>query len=146
MSSFTTQYNHKRRVLERVSEVFWWVRHGYKSHREMLNLFETLVYSQNSWKRLTQYNQSYVKGVIDTHLEYINRNELEWRVYHPDLGHVEKEDYSKLDDIWSEVVGKLGASFWKGTQKVWSGDPDVFEMYDQDPKYGYRIDDPKDTT
>ncbi len=112
----------------------------------MLNFFEERIYSLNSWKRLTQHRQSYVKGVIDTHIEYINRDELDWRVYHPEHGHVAKQNYDVLEGKWSEVVGYLGASFWKGTKKIWSGDPDAFTMYDQNPEYGYRIDDPKDTT
>ncbi len=143
---FTTQENHKRRVLEQIREVFWWVKHERRSHKEMLNFFEERIYSLNSWKRLAQHRRSYAMGVIDTHIEYINRNELDWRVYHPEHGHVEKQNHDVLEVKWSEVVGYMGASFWKGTNKVWSGDPDVFVMYEQNPEYGYRIDDPKDTT
>jgi hypothetical protein len=84
-------------------------------------------------------------GVIDTHIEFIDRNEIDWRVYHPDHGHVKREDYAVLEGKWSEVVGNLGASFWAGTQKIWSAEPDVFTMYDQNPEFGYPLDDTKES-
>ena len=92
-----------------------------------------------SYAKLTRYNQHFIKGQIEFWLRQLEQNDLDWRVYHPEHGHIKKEDQKVLEGKWSEVVGKMGAKFWEGTNKVWSGEPEVFTMYDQNPDYGYRL-------
>ena len=133
---YTTQSNHRIRVLDLVRDVFSWVKLQKMSHKQMLNMLNERVYEHNSWQRLTQVNQAYVRGVIDTRIEQINQT-LEWRVYHPDHGHVRRDNYAILEGKWSEVDGDMGAHFWPDTDKVWSGHPNVFELYDLNPEYGY---------
>ena len=132
---FTTQYNHRRRALQAVRDMAYWVEHGKVSHAKYLDMLREHIYRINSYQRLTGYNKAYVAGYIEhwqSSMEFANH---EWRVFHPDTGHVNArtpEGRAALEGKWSEVIGDLGANFWIGTDKVWSGDDAVFAMYDDD--------------
>lgn len=125
-----TQLNHKNKALSDAREVIWWVEHYKCTHGRFLELRQELLFDRNSWQRLAQYNQQYILGYMRHWLDELNLNALEWRVYHPEFGHLGRnDDRSCLDGRWHEVDGDKSASFWKGTNKVWYPN-EIAEMYE----------------
>lgn len=138
---FTTQYNHKRRILTHVRDLFYWTKQSNWDFYKYLDKRGEMIFQHNSWQRLTNYNKEYVMGYMDRMYVELEQN-LEWRVFVPDLGHVfsqSPDGREALKGRWSECISELGCSFWAGTDKVWfAGDSqttkDIMAMYANDKK------------
>lgn len=125
-----TQLNHRDNAKNSAREVIWWVENLKCTHGKFLELRQERLFDTNSWKRLTRYNQEYILGYMDRWLDEIRLKQHDWRVYHPEFGHLSRDDdRSCLDGRWHEVDGDKGASFWKGTNKVWYPN-EIAKMYE----------------
>lgn len=134
---YTTQHNHKKRIISEVRDLFYWCKQGRWNFHKFLEQRSERVMQHNSYKRLTRYNQQYVNGYMDRMYEEMDR-EMEWRVFVPELGHVNArsaEGRKQMEGNWSKCISDLGASFWPGTNRVWSSGNtthDVIAMYRED--------------
>lgn len=134
---YTTQYNHKKRMLQEVRDLFYWCRHGRWHFHKFLEQRSERILRHNSYKRLTRYNMEFVNGYMERMQEELDR-EMEWRVFVPSLGHVNSrtdEGRALMNGHWSECIGELGANFWPGTNLVWhagSNTHNVVAMYRSD--------------
>jgi hypothetical protein len=115
-----TNLNHRHKCIQAIDDILYWTRQMKKTYGEMLELRKELLFDTNSWQRLPQYMQSYCHGYFDARIKEIWQNDVEWRVYHPDHGHVWRKDYDILDGKWSEVISEGGAHFWRETEKHWT--------------------------
>lgn len=117
----TAQRESVERFCERVNEIMDNAAEYHYSHRDILSLLSGRVYDAIGYADLSRYHKNYISGVIDTRLSLIERHEIEWRPYHPELGHVEKIYFSALTGKWHECIPDKGAFFWKDTSIKYSG-------------------------
>ena len=133
---FTTQYNHKKTVIELVHSLKYWTFQSKYTFDQYLQAKNERIYEHNSYKRLTRYNRSYIQALLDDMFNELMKNtELRYLyngVYADCNTHMENNNIKPNSDDSYNFYMAIGdkslsqpASFWKNSDKV-------FRPYNQD--------------
>ena len=112
-------YNRFRAFRIRVNDVFSRVHRFHLSHDEQLALLTKYVYEHPDYKRLTQYELGYLRGLIDTKQNEV-WNAVIWRLG-PSTGPTRDAMSTWTDEMSTlcRIPGALyGGHFWKDRPDV----------------------------
>jgi len=126
---YTTQYNHKKRVLEDIRSLRHFTFACHYTFEKYLQAKHERIHESNSYKRLTRYNQSYVQAYLDQLFNDIQKaTELRYKVngvydtYKNHMSTVEpnSDDSFDLNMLIADRKLSQPASFWVGTDKIFN--------------------------
>ena len=113
----TTTYNHRKRLMARIGDIFTFARLAHHTHEEIMDRVHTQVTSDPAWRRLPSYELGYLTARIDAEYEHVWRS-LEWRIFYrgaylPGAPGSARPEIPAGD--WHRVDADKGAHFWPGT-------------------------------
>ena len=126
---YTTQYNHKKTVIELVNSLKYWTFQSKYTFDNYLEFKQERIYNHNSYKRLTRYNKSYIQALLDQLFNEMQKaTELRYKVngiYDTYKNHMKtvkpnSDDSYNLNMLIANKELSQPASFWIGTDKIFS--------------------------
>ena len=115
MDRGTRNYKDRSALLAIAGDIFSQARIYHLSHDSIMELTRTRLYDDYRWKRAPRYIQSAVLAAHETHMSYLYRYDLQWRV-------LLDGQYMSGDQVphnrWADVVPEGGHFFYNGTDKV----------------------------
>jgi hypothetical protein len=118
MQRFTRQHKRVERMVGNIAHVFDLVERNHMTHEQLLEYTAIYVYNKDDYRKLPQYEHAYLRGYIEAKRQALWAK-LDWRVYHPELGHVARDQHHLLKDKWHECTDN-GHFFWTGTDIIFS--------------------------
>lgn len=114
--NFKFQERMKNVITGRIITIMREVKQKKLTFDDYLEMKGKKIYDSEAYKELSHNNKTYARGYIDALYTNMWYNELEWLLYHPDLGLITSEYVPHGE--WYRIISEKSCYCWKGTKKV----------------------------
>lgn len=104
---------------EEIIRLFAEARKYHFSHAKVLNLLKEKIYSHEEYSKLPRYGTAELSGWIYCNYRRIDREHIEWRMFHPVHGWLTSSEMKSNNLNYSDILSCLSSHFWIGTLDVW---------------------------
>ena len=123
-----TLFNHKDRIKERMSTMFYWLEHCQWTQDEFLNYRRERIYDNPSWSKLTRNIQAYLTGVMDERMRVFLKEHtvycVVWDPYnYKPLTMIEWESLWSDDKPWHALENCPRGTYYKNSRKPFHTSP-----------------------